>query len=472
MRDDLSSSDGDNDFSSALRGAQEEEKDSSVDLGGTEKPSTEARTPSTRKREKNEGSGEEDAAAVLLVPQAEVPSQKPNTPLAAFINFVAYRGASDRPATSNSSDVSIDDNGVKAATDVKSKPVNVPSIPKVSEENLPPSATVAPPIDKPRLSGEVEATAPTNKGTLSRGESMTLPLSYHPILLTGIGLGHTARASASAVEAPVERAANAASAAAIVPEAGSLTVDPQPANDAAQLPAPSPKDTAFAMRLAGENTTQVSEIVEPEKAPAQQRTSPANAVVAAAVEQLSKDDGKQHPSDSSNGQDSQFGAAYLQAAATGRAEAVDKPAFAEAENTLKSASTDELTNKPVVSEPLRNLLLQLKSDDNRRVDVRLIERAGELHVAVKAADPALTERLQQHMPELTSRLESERFTHEVWMPKLSESQRSESGSDSHNASSGGDGQPNFTSNNDAGRRNGGQSRNRPDWVDLLENQIG
>jgi len=42
----------------------------------------------------------------------------------------------------------------------------------------------------------------------------------------------------------------------------------------------------------------------------------------------------------------------------------------------------------------------------RSADVRLVERAGEVHVAVRATDAGITESLRGNLSELVSRLDS------------------------------------------------------------------
>jgi hypothetical protein len=118
------------------------------------------------------------------------------------------------------------------------------------------------------------------------------------------------------------------------------------------------------------------------------------------------------------------------------------------------------------------LLLQLKGEDNRRVDVRLVDRGGELHVSVKAGDAELAQTLQEHMPELTSRLDAERLTAEVWLPQFGGSMRTESGASQslsqQDASSFQSGRNNYPS---SGQQNQRQGQPRPDWADVLEDQI-
>ena len=118
------------------------------------------------------------------------------------------------------------------------------------------------------------------------------------------------------------------------------------------------------------------------------------------------------------------------------------------------------------SEPVRNIRLQLPGDSNQHVDVRLVEVGGEMRVSVRAGDTKLAQTLQEHIPDLTNRLDGQHVRAEVWTPRT-ESASSSSAPNQGGQSSRGDGNP---SGQDGQRRQqNGQQRNQPDWVEDLEN---
>jgi hypothetical protein len=131
----------------------------------------------------------------------------------------------------------------------------------------------------------------------------------------------------------------------------------------------------------------------------------------------------------------------------------DAAKAAEPEPDPKSASV----------EPARQIHVQVAGAGSQRVDLRVIERDGTMSVSVRAADPNLSRTLQEHMPELTTRLEAEHFHTETWVPRssASSSSSSEQGSSDSNSgySPGGDG---------SGQQGGRQQDTKPDWVDELE----
>jgi hypothetical protein len=96
--------------------------------------------------------------------------------------------------------------------------------------------------------------------------------------------------------------------------------------------------------------------------------------------------------------------------------------------------------------------------------VRLIDRGGELHVSVKSADSALTQNLQDHLPDLTARLDKQHMQNEVWVPKTAEPTKADAGSTNGSLS---DSNARSYSGNSESRKDGRQQE-RPDWVDALE----
>jgi hypothetical protein len=114
------------------------------------------------------------------------------------------------------------------------------------------------------------------------------------------------------------------------------------------------------------------------------------------------------------------------------------------------------------SEPVRSVHVQLENGDAQRVDIRMTERAGQLAVSVRSADPALAHSLQERTAELSSSLEAGRYRAEIWSP-------------GQNSGGSRQDQPN-TANPGGGREHGqpprqqqGKSQQQtPDWVKRLE----
>jgi hypothetical protein len=90
--------------------------------------------------------------------------------------------------------------------------------------------------------------------------------------------------------------------------------------------------------------------------------------------------------------------------------------------------------------PARDISLRL-SGPGERVEVRVVERGGEIHVAVRTADPELARTLRQDLPELSTRLEREGLRAESWHPAAAAANRAEGGDLRGDARGGGFPQP-------------------------------
>ena len=448
---------------------------------------------------KKDDSDRSDLGFVVATP---IDQSKPAS-FTGLLNLVSYQPADQPSASAGKTDAAIisgalnanaDENKAAPAADASGETAS--AISKTSKINSPStgsSVAAATPVVAPlavsernieaakKLSSfvrDAELSESTKSKAADRGQSMTVPLAYYPILLSGPGYSAGKSAamsdSSSIAKSGVSgktSSPNSALAASSVQAGGKseplLLAGPTTAE--ALAPALSAKTLAFAMRL-GSMLSQTT-AAGPEAA----KSSPSLSGllennIANIVNNPEEHGEKRQSNDSSAGNGSAFGSSYVDSSA-GLRPAADKASFGDAASQANSTHSEELAGSAATTDPVRNVLLQLKADDNRRVDVRLVERAGELHVSVKSADPALTQRLQDHMPELTSRLDEERFNHAVWMPRLAETNRSESSSNSSNSFTNGNSGGGSSQNSDAGRRQNGNGHSRPDWVDLLENQL-
>jgi hypothetical protein len=73
--------------------------------------------------------------------------------------------------------------------------------------------------------------------------------------------------------------------------------------------------------------------------------------------------------------------------------------------------------------PLTEIRLQVDGAANQHIDVRLSQQADGLRVTLRSSDPALTQSLQEHVPELATRLEQHHYQTEVLLPEGSPSVR-------------------------------------------------
>ncbi len=119
------------------------------------------------------------------------------------------------------------------------------------------------------------------------------------------------------------------------------------------------------------------------------------------------------------------------------------------------------------------------SDKPEQVSLRVVERAGEVQIAVRTSDPQLAGALRQHLPDLVSDLSRRGYQAETWQPLAG------GGGTSNNipgaASAAADSGAGQDWSGQAGSRNGGnpagqqqqqqqrqpQQQDQPSWLDAL-----
>ena len=116
------------------------------------------------------------------------------------------------------------------------------------------------------------------------------------------------------------------------------------------------------------------------------------------------------------------------------------------------------------NEPIRAAHVQIAGADNQRVNIQLVERGGTLSVLVKSDDHALTKAIQDHVPELNTRLASNHFQTELWTPSTTNSPANREFGGGDPQSQGG-GQSGGRSPDERQSR---QQKQQPDWVEALE----
>jgi hypothetical protein len=128
---------------------------------------------------------------------------------------------------------------------------------------------------------------------------------------------------------------------------------------------------------------------------------------------------------------------------------------------------------PRTAAPLKDLSIQIGQSSEESVELRVIEREGELHVAVRTGDADLAHGLRQGLPELVDHLDQSGFRAEAWRPSGvvsapgPSSQAPPRSPEPRNADS--QSQPGW-SQQDRGQRDHNQS-NRPKWVEELEGNL-
>jgi hypothetical protein len=155
---------------------------------------------------------------------------------------------------------------------------------------------------------------------------------------------------------------------------------------------------------------------------------------------------------------------FAGAAAPSGAAAQTHAASAAAEPTPATVAEPETAGQNAA---VRNVRLQLAGDNNQRVDIRLVDVGGEMRVSVRAGDTKLAQTLQEHIPDLSSRLNQQSVRAEIWSPRTENTSQNGGANAGGQSSRGGDSQGQGGQQQRQG--NGRQQQNQPDWVDELEN---
>jgi hypothetical protein len=125
------------------------------------------------------------------------------------------------------------------------------------------------------------------------------------------------------------------------------------------------------------------------------------------------------------------------------------------------------------AKPISEVSVRLTNEHDQRVDVRILERGGELRVAVTASDSHLAGGLRQEIPELVARLESSGLRTSTWHPggsaeavsAVSESRNTSADADAQDARSRGGAA--YQQNSQGGQQER-RSQGQPAWVEELQ----
>ena len=137
-------------------------------------------------------------------------------------------------------------------------------------------------------------------------------------------------------------------------------------------------------------------------------------------------------------------------------------------------------------QPVRQLSIvipQTASDGvtQEPVEVRVLDSGGQLHVAVRSADPSLNQSLGNHLGDLVTQLEHSGYRTETWRPVVSaavvggvsavsgtSAQQLRGGADQENSSGSGRGNQGGDAEDSSKRQRRDQDKTAPQWLDLLD----
>jgi hypothetical protein len=141
--------------------------------------------------------------------------------------------------------------------------------------------------------------------------------------------------------------------------------------------------------------------------------------------------------------------------------------------TIGTPRPEIIETKPALPpQPTREISMRLTQADSPAVDIRVIDRAGTVRVAVRTADADLAQNLQSGLGELVHRLEHRGFEAEVWTPHslgVASSQSVRSGNQDTTSQNGGRNPRDASQQGNGGQQSNGRSR--PKWVAELEKKL-
>jgi hypothetical protein len=121
--------------------------------------------------------------------------------------------------------------------------------------------------------------------------------------------------------------------------------------------------------------------------------------------------------------------------------------------------------------PLRELSIRIGNEASQTADVRMVERNGEIQVAVRASDSALAHSLQSEVSDLVRGLSSTSSGVEIWQPGSPSQAGGHDASQQEHGSGATGHQPEGQDSASSGNRHGGGNNERnqaPPWLDELE----
>jgi hypothetical protein len=122
--------------------------------------------------------------------------------------------------------------------------------------------------------------------------------------------------------------------------------------------------------------------------------------------------------------------------------------------------------------PMKEISMRIEAAEGQKVDVRIVQRAGDLQIAVKSADDITTQGLRHGLADLANRLNETGYHAETWRPgqQALESTTTSSENPAHHSQSDGSQSHSGGPQQDRGQRHNNPS-NRPPWIDEFESNL-
>jgi hypothetical protein len=137
------------------------------------------------------------------------------------------------------------------------------------------------------------------------------------------------------------------------------------------------------------------------------------------------------------------------------------------------ASPVQDDTEAVPTQPLRDLSIRITNEISQTADVRMVERNGEIQVAVRASDPVLANSLRSDLGDLVRNLSPTGLTAEVWHPGVTPQTGAASDARQQDARGGSFSQQRSGQDfQQSGSRQRQGGRQQPPWLEELESIPG
>jgi hypothetical protein len=148
-----------------------------------------------------------------------------------------------------------------------------------------------------------------------------------------------------------------------------------------------------------------------------------------------------------------------------------RPTPAETSQPAATAQLSEASREdPVAGKTVRELSVRIMGDQAQSADLRLIERAGEIRIAVRASDPNLAGALRVELPDLMNRIAHRDVNAELWQPRAASTDND--GTDARRDDRDSNAPPHPQNGRESNQSGGEQARRdqrgAPEWLDGLE----
>jgi hypothetical protein len=300
-------------------------------------------------------------------------------------------------------------------------PVAVVAVPAQQTVTLPIALNIFPAGDANGKDDQQTTDAPSTKtGQSARGKVAEAPVS--PRMALSVAPRSATETQTDPDQPPTVNARAADASLSKLEPAFEMRLQPEPQESLGPIAAVAPSSEPQVSPPAKANMAELAS----EAAPQAQETAPSEAPAASASSK--QGDGSRHPAQerpqetaslapqppaSTDNAQTNFDTSALIAPAASAISATHVASHSEV--PAEAAATDPMPQPGATAPAAHDIKLELNGG-GERVEVRLTERGGDVHVAVRTPDARLLDAMRQDLPALAAKLEQSGFRADAWQP--------------------------------------------------------